>query len=185
MITVPTRIDLIKMQRPNSVGAEIGVWKGYFSIEILNHTRVKKLYLVDAWKPQPSYNDPLTDTDHEKNLSECKRHIRGHLPSGRVVIVRGESVHVAKFDRTIPPLDWVYIDADHSFEACYADLFAWSFRLGPEGVLLGHDYTNNEQAQKWNFGVIPAVKKFCEDFGWVHTHITAEDFASYCLQRKP
>jgi predicted O-methyltransferase YrrM len=183
MQTYAKRIDLIKALPAGAVLAEIGVWKGYFSIEMLNHSRIGKLFLVDAWKPQPSYNDPLTDTDHEANLSECKHHIRGHLASGRVVIVRGTSVEVAANDRTIPPLDAVYIDADHSYEACGADLVAWSKRLKPDGVILGHDYTENEQAKKWNFGVIPAVRDFCANYGWKLTALTTEDFASYRLER--
>ena len=184
MITLPTRIDLIKMQPAGSIGAEIGTWRGYFAIEILNATRVGKLYLVDAWKKQLGYVDPLSDTDHEANLRECKRHIRGHLPSGRVVIVRGTSTEVAEHNRSIPPLDWAYIDADHGYDPCLADLIAWSKRLKPGGMLMGHDFTDNEQAKKWNFGVIPAVTKFCADYGWEMTHLTNEDFASYCLKQK-
>jgi hypothetical protein len=181
MKIVPKRIDLIRQRPPGSIGAEIGVWRGYFSVEILQHTRVRKLYLVDAWKPQPSYNDPLTDTDHEANLAETKHHLRGM--HGRWEIVRGTSTEVAANDKTIPPLDWAYIDADHSYEACLADLKAWEKRLKPTGVLMGHDYTNNNQAQKWNFGVIPAVTDFCKEHGWRLEYLSDEDFASYSLIR--
>lgn len=177
---VPKRIDLIRQRPRGSIGAEIGVWRGYFSVEILQHTNVRKLYLVDAWKPQPSYNDPLTDTDHEANLAETKHHLRGMV--GRWEIKRGTSLEVAA-DPSIPPLDWVYIDADHSYEACKADLYAWEKRLGPKGVLMGHDYTNNEQAKKWNFGVIEAVADFCKDRGWRIEYLSDEDFASYSLIR--
>lgn len=180
-----TRIDLIKMFPVGSVGCEVGTWRGYFAIEMLNHTSLGKLFLVDEWKPQASYDDPLTDTDHEANLAECKQHIRGHAGSGRVVIVRGASLEVAANDRTIPPLDWVYVDANHSYEACSADLRAWSKRLKPDGVLLGHDFTQNNDALKWNFGVVEAVVDFCRSEGWRITHLTTEDFASYRLERKP
>jgi predicted O-methyltransferase YrrM len=179
---LPKRVDLIAQIKPGSVGAEIGVWRGYFSVEILQKTRVKKLYLVDAWKPQPSYNDPLTDTDHEANLAETKHHLRGM--GNRWEIVRGTSTEVAANDKTIPPLDWVYIDADHSYEACLADLLAWEKRLKPDGILMGHDFTDNEQAKKWNFGVIKAVNDFCFDRGWRIAYLTTEDFASYSLVRK-
>lgn len=185
MTTLPRRIDLINTRAPGSIGAEIGVWRGYFSIEILNHTRIGKLYLVDAWKPQPSYDDPLSDTDHEANLAECKRSIRGHLIGGRVQIVRGDSLQVADHDRTIPPLDWVYIDANHSYEACLADLIAWAKRLKPRGVLMGHDYTDTHpNAIKWGFGVVRAVTEFCRDYGWTITAVTSEDFPSFMLEQR-
>lgn len=183
MEIVAKRIDLIKAMPPGSVGCEIGVWRGYFSIEILNETRVGKLFLVDSWKPRPEYNDPLSQDDHEKNLAECKHHIRGHAASGRVVIVRGDSLEIAAHPRKIPPLDWVYIDADHSYQACFADLEAWAARLKPTGVIMGHDYTDNDQAKRWNFGVIPAVTDFCAKHGWRLAAKTAEDFASYRLER--
>lgn len=177
---LPKRIDLIKQIRSGSTGAEVGVWRGYFSTEILQHTGVRKLYLVDAWKPQPSYNDPLTDTDHEANLAETKHHLRGW--PDRWEIKRGTSLEMAA-DQTIPLLDWVYIDADHSYEACSADLKAWEKKLRPKGILMGHDYTNNDQAKKWGFGVIEAVNDFCRSNGWRIAYLTNEDFASYSLVR--
>jgi hypothetical protein len=183
MQTLPARIDLIKMLPPGSVVAEIGCWRAYFAVEILNSCpNVHRLFCVDAWKKQTGYVDPLSDDDHEENLRQAKHHLRGHLPSGRVRLVRGESAHVAVNDRTIPPLDGVFIDADHGYEACLTDLRLWSKRLKKSGVIMGHDYTNNEQAKKWNFGVIEAVAKFCEEEGWRLTHLTAEDFASYRLE---
>lgn len=182
MKTLPQRIDLIKQVRPGSSGAEIGVWRGYFSTEILQHTSVRKLYLVDAWKPQPSYEDPLSDTDHEANLAETKHHLRGW--PHRWEIVRGDSLAVALTNKTIPPLDWAYIDANHSYEACLADLRAWETRLKPTGVLMGHDYTDTHpNAIKWNFGVVPAVNDFCVANGWRIGYLTNEDFPSYSLER--
>lgn len=180
MIVLPTRIDLFKLEKPGSIGAEIGVWRGYLSSEILNKTKIGKLYLVDAWVPQPGYNDPLTDTDHEENLRLTKHHLRGH--PDRYQIVRGSSVEMAASPE-VPMLDFAYIDADHSFGACLADLNAWENKIKPGGVLMGHDFTMNHQAHKWNFGVIAAVAEFCKKNGWVLTHLTNEDFSSYRLER--
>lgn len=185
MITVPQRIDLIKLLPPGAIVAEVGCWRGYFAIEILNHApNVAKLFCVDRWQKATSYNDPLSDEDHEANFREAKHHCRGHLPSGRVQFVRGDSLWVAEHDRTIPPLTAVYIDADHSYAACKADLRAWSKRLKPDGVIMGHDYTNNAQAQAWNFGVVRAVDEFCAEEGWEMVAKDAMDFTSYLLQRK-
>lgn len=184
MEIIAKRIDLFKRLPPGAIGVEVGVWRGYFSIEILNESRIGKLFLVDAWKPQPSYSDPLSNTDHEENLRQTKHHCRGHLASGRVVVVRGDSLDVAANNRTIPPLDFAYIDANHSYEACLADLIAWSKRLKSTGVLMGHDFTDTHpNAKEWGFGVVPAVNDFCRDHGWRVRTVTAEDFPSFELTR--
>lgn len=186
MQKVPKRIDLIKMLPAGALLAEIGTWRGYFAIEILNHTQVGRLFCVDAWSGQTGVHTegPKSQSEHDKDMAETKHHLRGHLPSGRVRIVRGMSLDVAANDRTIPPLDGVYVDADHSYEACLGDLVAWSKRLKPGGVMMGHDYKADGNAKLWNFGVIPAVTDFCRDYGWKLTHLTDEDFASYRLEQK-
>jgi predicted O-methyltransferase YrrM len=52
--------------------------------------------------------------------------------------------------------DFVFIDADHSYEAVKADIEAWYPKVRPGGMLAGHDY--NEPS----CGVTQAV---CERFG--------------------
>lgn len=181
MQLVPKRIDLIKNLPPGSFGAEIGVQKGYFSIEILNDAHVGKLFLVDAWKRQgDSYADDLTVGDQEDNLRQTQFHIRGHMPGGRVEIIQGMSVDVAT-NWTGPELDWVYIDADHSYGACYSDLVAWSKHIKPGGSIFGHDYA--EGGHGITYGVIPAVKDFCDKYGWRLTALTNESVPSFAIKK--
>ena len=40
----------------NSVGCELGVWKGDFSEEILRMVKPGKLYLIDPWSYQPEFS---------------------------------------------------------------------------------------------------------------------------------
>ena len=55
-------------------------------------------------------------------------------------------------------LDFVFIDACHSFEAVVEDLAAWWPKLKPGGLMAGHDYTNFE-------GVRRAVDQFVARHG--------------------
>ena len=179
---IEKRIDLIKNLPSGTVGAEIGVQKGYFSIEILNEASVGKLFLVDAWKRQgESYIDDLTVGDPEDNLRQTKRHIAGHLPGGRVQIIQGMSVEVA-LNWKGPMLDWVYIDADHSYSACYSDLVAWGRLVKPDGRIMGHDYVGGNHGVI--YGVIGAVTDFCDRFGWELDAITQDDGPSFSMKKK-
>lgn len=185
MITIPTRLDLMRMLPEGALVAEVGVCKGHFSVAILNSCPIGKLFLVDAWKYIPGYEDAISQAAHDANLKECAYHIAGHLPGQRVEIVRGLSIEVAQSGH-LPPLDGVYIDADHTREACRADLNAWMKCLKPGGCLMGHDYVppdKDPNTARWGFGVIAAVDDFCREHGWVITHLTADDFPSYRLEK--
>lgn len=37
------------------IGCEIGVYKGDFSLKLLNNTNLSKLYLIDPWKHLENY----------------------------------------------------------------------------------------------------------------------------------
>ena len=43
------RTDLLKILPKNSIGAELGVWKGEYSEELLQIVQPSILHLVDAW----------------------------------------------------------------------------------------------------------------------------------------
>lgn len=168
-----------------SMIAEIGVHKGWFSCEMLNLPNLGHLYLIDSWCSRPEYNDPLSSADHEANLAETKYNIRGHIPGGRVSIIRADSdkaVTPENFPKQ-PQLDAVYIDADHSYDAVLRDLRYWVQYVKPNGWIFGHDFTNNGMAKKHKWGVIPAVGDFCDETDWRLVAVTEEDFASFCLRR--
>lgn len=181
MMYLPKRIDLIRAQPDKSVGAEIGVWRGYFSSEILRFTDTSMLYLVDPWAPSHCYTDPLQSTNHESDLKETQSNIRGFV--GRWHIVRKTSQEAAVSEE-VPLLDWAYIDANHAYQDVMKDLIAWSKKLKPEGRILGHDYTNSPSSQHWSFGVVDAVNDFCKNQNWKLTHLTIEEWPSYQLVRQ-
>jgi predicted O-methyltransferase YrrM len=185
MELLPKRIDLFKRLPRGALVAEIGTWRGYFAVEILNTCPIGKLFCVDPWTGQSGSYGPTekTEAEHEEDLAECRHHLRGHLPGGRVEIIRGFSVDVAKNNTTIPLLDAVYVDAAHDYENVFADLVAWSGRLKPGGVLMGHDWTDNAMARENGWGVKRAVADFCQKYGWALTAVTSEDFASFQINR--
>ena len=46
---LPTRVDLIKQMPQDSIGAELGIWDGEFSVVISKIIKPQLFYLVDTW----------------------------------------------------------------------------------------------------------------------------------------
>ena len=73
----------------------------------------------------------------------------------KAIIHRMKSVDAA--NEVPDELDFVFIDADHSYEGCHSDIQAWAKKIKPGGLLCGHDYDNSEYPQ---WGVKRAVDEY-------------------------
>jgi hypothetical protein len=152
------------LNRRGLVGAaaEIGVQRGYFSRTLLDRWRGSMLHLVDPWRHfHEGYQDigNVSDEDHEANLRETLKNLEPH--QGRYQVHRKLSQEaVASFADA--SLDFVYIDANHEYQAVVDDIHAWYPKVKPGGVLAGHDYLDG-MLPAGNFGVKSAVRAFeCE-----------------------
>lgn len=169
--------DVIK---PGSFGAEIGVHRGEFARHLLS-LPAARIYLVDAWQAYSGYASErhFNQGDHNGHLERVRSRFAGQIESGQARIVRGFSAAIAQAGE-LPPLDWVFIDANHTYESTLIDLVAWSLRLNPGGVIMGHDYIERPHE---NFGVIRAVQEFCERFEWEIVALTSEEITSYLITK--
>jgi predicted O-methyltransferase YrrM len=79
------------------------------------------------------YSVDLTPSEMEANHLEVARE-RGQLHQ----IGGGSLPAAAAWEQG--PADWLFIDADHSYEGCRDDIAAWLPHLKPSGILLFHDY---------------------------------------------
>jgi hypothetical protein len=135
--------------QPGWVGVEIGVSEG-ISAEALLRRGVGFLYLVDPWEP---YQGIQCD---DETLLKCVKRLRPYSP--RYAIYRMRSLLARQFIQ--PPLHFVWIDGDHSHSVVKMDVEDWFDFLRPNGILCGHDYTNNETCQ-----VKQAVDEFAAERG--------------------
>jgi hypothetical protein len=121
-------------------GVEVGVQKAEYSAYLLKNTNLF-LYLVDIWKQQANYADPanVPDTTQEEYLQQTLVALEDY--KNRYQIIRKFSVDAAK---EIPDgsLDFVYLDAQHTWQACTEDINAWLPKLRVGGLMSGHDYLN-------------------------------------------
>jgi predicted O-methyltransferase YrrM len=117
-------------------GAEIGTARGSYAITMSINNPGVKLYCVDAWKTY----DGLHDYTDPKMLAEYLAHALHRLkPYEDIEIINELSMDAVKqFDDG--SLDFVYIDANHEFPYIAEDLFYWSQKVRPGGIVSGHDY---------------------------------------------
>lgn len=89
----------------------------------------------DLWLIDPFHlsRNPLFNT----GLVAARRTVEAASPGARVHFVIKKSLEAAADWKQ--PLDFVFVDADHDYEAVLADWRAWSPHVGSKGVVAFHD----------------------------------------------
>jgi glycosyltransferase involved in cell wall biosynthesis len=142
---------------------EVGVARGEFSQQLLDQWHGRMLHLVDPWRHLPDYRDIAngSDNEHEANLDHTRRNLAPYV--GRFRFHRALSAEaVGSFPDDA--LDFVYLDANHSYETVSQDLHLWFPKIKRGGVLAGHDFLDGELPEG-RFGVASAVRAFAQDVG--------------------
>jgi len=150
------------------VGAEVGTWRGQMSNYMLQRFPRLTLHCVDRWDAVPDghqYRESggrLGCTSRQKMIHawEMVRAMASEF-SPRQIVLRGESGDIAK-TMTAESLDFIFIDADHSYEGTLADLVAWGPLVKPGGLISGHDYGN--VSAEWKWGVRRAVDQYVAEY---------------------
>jgi hypothetical protein len=142
------------------LGVEVGVWKGNFSRHLLQTTKLKKLYSVDAWDLAIGKFRSKWDQDQVEAGYKLACDVLEPF-GGRSEILRMTSDEAAKrFNKHA--FDFIYIDASHDYESVTKDMETWWDKLAFGGVFAGHDYAKreNEKEDYAEFFVIEAVDDY-------------------------
>lgn len=114
---------------------EVGVHEGATSIELCRVMHPDGvLHLVDPYFPGVRVERWLGLA-----FAECVARRVTRPWQRQVRFVRATSLEAARTLDLQRPADFVFIDADHSYEAVRGDFLAWAPRLAPGGVLAFHD----------------------------------------------
>lgn len=148
------------------VGAEIGVAFGGHSEAILSNTNLELLYGIDSYQHSDSYDDPM-------NLPQADFDILCETTKNRLAVF-GDRFRLIRLDsqqaigQIDGLLDFVYIDAEHSYQGVWQDLCTWYSKIRVGGLISGHDYEHIAFP-----GVKQAIDEFFRRLDW-QVHLEGE-----------
>ncbi len=147
--------ELAKMTR---MGVEVGVHRGMMSKRLLRDNPNLLLFMVDPWDTR-AYRDTSdeyarSDGDLYKAMREATLAVEPYKERAQIILETSAKASEMFDDRS---LDFVFIDADHSYEAVQEDIALWWPKVRIGGLLCGHDYDDKHP------GVQKAVQEFIGD----------------------
>lgn len=141
---------------------EVGSWKGksasFMGVEIVNSKKKIKFDCVDCWIHDEIYNQFV------KNIEPLKYVINFFREHSIKATTRYEN----------NSLDFVFIDAFHTYDAVTEDIIYWYPKVKENGIIAGHDFwidTHPEYIPDVNKAVIRLFKDdfiSTEEGCWIH-----------------
>lgn len=145
------RWDAIIDRCPNArLGAELGVLGGKTSEQLLAAIPELTLYMIDRWRTYSK--DEIERTPYsqfpsrpqsffDKAYRQAKAVAARYSPRGKIVLADTE-----KAAEIVPDgLDFVFVDADHSYDGVVRDIETWLKKIKPGGWIIGHDYGSDKR----------------------------------------
>jgi hypothetical protein len=117
------------------IGAEIGVEQGVYSEILCQANPGVKLYGIDAWQAYRGYRDHTRQEKLDRFYDITKERVAPY----DVTLIRKFSMDAVKEFKD-ESLDFVYIDGNHDFINVTQDVYYWSKKVRPSGIVAGHDY---------------------------------------------
>ncbi len=133
---------------------ELGVYKGDNFLQMIRHSP-ELAVAVDTWANDGVYSDQIKSYS-KSELDDQYDHFTKQVQDYPFVRIIRETTTNASKRFTDNYFDFVFIDADHSFDGCKQDIQHWYPKVKKGKFLVGHDY-------KKSFGVYDAVNEFVAD----------------------
>jgi len=119
--------------------AEIGVCRGENAVNMLDSLPLARFFLVDNYDVKNStfqWGKPFMPEEREDFISKVKERLAPYEDRTELLIM--DSVEASKTFAD-EYFDFVYIDAQHEYEAVLRDIKAWYPKVKRGGVIAGDD----------------------------------------------
>jgi len=172
------RLRFVEKLPRDAVVAEIGVQRGGFSTMVLTNAAPKEYHLIDCWEHQAG--DKLGCMESQEQFDAMYDNVVDLFKDRDNVHIHRKysSDAVTTFDDEY--FDWVYIDADHTYEGISNDLKLWWPKVKTGGFLAGHDYYQMGQQVQ----VQRAVDEFIKENGLGFSFISPARRPDWAVQKK-
>jgi len=138
------------------VGAEIGVEEGKYSVQLLDTIPDLKLFCIDSWLPYIRHGQRRQDRIYDRAVETLGKY--------NCEIIHKTSMNAVK-DFEDGSLDFVYIDADHSWTGIVNDIVEWEKKVRIGGVVSGHDYWRQHSSSIYPVHVKDVVNAYVRSYG--------------------
>jgi Methyltransferase domain len=151
------RVEILRRLPRGGRVCELGTWRGDFARLILDIVQPDELHLVDV------------------SFEHCRADVLAHP-----AVHRHETTTTGFLGASdTADFDWIYVDADHGYEAVVADIAAAMARVKPGGLLVFNDFARIVRPGFGVFGVHQAVCEFAVREGWAMAYLALNGEALY------
>lgn len=160
------RMQLLALMPRQGVCAEIGVWKGGFSRNIIRKTHPKQLHLIDPWAFQAEFSERMFGgkvAKDQNDMDAIYQEVNQDLG-----LLDEVTIHRSYSSEAAPQFpdhyfDWVYVDGNHYYDYVLQDLYLFAGKIKPGGFLAGDDYLWTSPELNGHQPVKKAVNDFLAD----------------------
>ena len=140
----PLYADMVQ-RYPAGIFVELGSWKGrstaFLGVEAINAGTGIRIYAVDVWSDDISGGAKKTMVEQGLDGHALyTRFMENVAPVASAIVPMRMTTTQAASNFADGSVDFVFIDADHSYEAVKQDIQTWLPKVRHGGVLAGHDY---------------------------------------------
>lgn len=135
----PLVLSLIEQHRPRVV-VELGTWMGASAIAMARSVRRwgGTVTCIDTWAGELNEDGGSPVGRSPLMLMSCARNMVEAGMSASVRLIPATTSEAA--EAWSQPIDFLYVDADHSEAGCLSDLLRWAPHVKAGGVIAGDDY---------------------------------------------